>query len=104
MSKEIDAFLNEEDAPPPPKPAAKPAAAEPAEQASAGGFNSVFISSSPPTAEILENGKVIGTANRQPVQLSTGKHTLVLRKGSIEKEIEIEVADGKNKPLFVKLR
>ncbi len=119
LNKDIDAFLNEEDPPPPPKPAAKPApvapapppapapaASEPAAApaTSSSGGNNIFISSSPPTADILENGKVIGVANRQPVQLSTGKHTLVLRKGSIEKEIEVDVTEGKNKPLFVKLR
>jgi anti-anti-sigma regulatory factor len=112
LNKEIDAFLNEDDTPSPKAKAAsapKPAPAPPPEVAEAaggggGGANSVFISSSPPTADILENGKVIGTANRQPVQLAAGKHALLLRKGSIEKEIEVEVIDGKNKPLFVKLR
>ena len=55
-------------------------------------------------AEILEDGQIIGTASKAPIQLSPGKHTLVLRKGSIEKEIEVELVEGKNKPLFVKLR
>ncbi|MFH0920532.1 MAG: STAS domain-containing protein [Fibrobacterota bacterium] len=127
LNKEIDDFLNDDTpapakaavpakttapakattpVPAPAPEAAKPAEAEPASAAEGGGsgLSSVFISSSPPAAEILEDGQIIGSANKTPVQLTPGKHTLLLRKGSIEKEFEIEVTEGKNKPLFLRLR
>ncbi|MBL8028627.1 MAG: PEGA domain-containing protein [Fibrobacteres bacterium] len=128
LNSEIDDFLKDD---PPPKPAPAPAAvktepvpapkpepkpepkveAAPAPKAetkpaapAGSGSGSVFISSSPPTAEILLNGNVIGVANRAPVELPTGTHTLVLRKDNMEKTVEIQVFDGRNKPLFVKLQ
>ena len=52
----------------------------------------------------MEDGKVIGIANRQPVTLSVGTHRLTLRKGSLQADIDVNVLEGKNKPLFIKLK
>ncbi|OGJ99824.1 MAG: hypothetical protein A2487_10840 [Candidatus Raymondbacteria bacterium RifOxyC12_full_50_8] len=93
-------------APVPAAPAPAPAAAAPAPAAAGGGSSTgaIFISSSPPTAEIIYDGKVVGTANRAPVTLPVGTYKITLRKGSIETEVEIEVLEGKNKPKFIKLK
>jgi hypothetical protein len=110
LNSEIDDFLKD-DIPvkpatpaPAPKVEAVPVSTPPPTTPKEGATGSVFISSSPPTAEILLNGNVIGVANRAPVDLPTGTHSLTLRKDNMEKTVEIQVFEGRNKPLFVKLQ
>jgi anti-anti-sigma regulatory factor len=107
--EEDDDDIPEDASKPAPAPAPTPAAPAPAPAPAPAAASSsvtakIFISSSPPTAQILENGKVVGVANRKPIELSVGTHTLLLKKGSIQKEVTVNIVEGRNKPLFIKLR
>ena len=67
-------------------------------------YGSIFISTSPPNADIYYKDEHIGIGNTKPISLPVGSHLLVFKNDSLERQVEIEIVEGNNKPLFIKLQ
>lgn len=67
------------------------------------GEGSIFISSLPPMANILLNGKRIGVTNKDVCTLPVGTHSLTFVKGNKRTTQKVVINSGKNTSILVRL-
>lgn len=76
--------------------------AESEQAASAGPVGKIFLSSAPAGAEILLEGRVLGTTPKM-IELPVGNRTLQLRSGALKTTVDLEIKEGKNPARHVPL-
>lgn len=64
---------------------------------------SIFILSVPPAAEVFEDGTFMGRTNASQLYFKPGKHQITLKKGDQENRKDLDLVEGKNLSIVVKL-
>jgi hypothetical protein len=64
---------------------------------------SIFILSVPPAAEVFDEGSFVGKTNASQLYFKPGRHQITIKKGDRENQKELELVEGKNLSIVVKL-
>lgn len=64
---------------------------------------SIFIVTIPPAADVFDDTTYMGKTNNGQLYFTPGKHRITLKKGDQQKSNVVELAEGQNRSIVVKL-
>ena len=61
----------------------------------------IYITSTPPKADIFLDGELIGQTSTTEIELPVGEYDLLLVQGNIQKTVRVKIVRGSNPPMHV---